>query len=80
MPSGRARVGEFPRHGFGPSGGDRDQFVSLAPTADNGTELRWGADITLFGTIATMGARLIPSLSKSLTADFFTRVRQTLEA
>lgn len=54
-------------------------FVSLAPTADHGTELRWGADINLFGTIATVGARLIPSLSRSLTADFFTRVRQALE-
>lgn len=55
-------------------------FVSLAPTADDGTELRWGADINLFGAIATMGARLIPGLSKALTADFFACVRKTLEA
>lgn len=55
-------------------------FVSLAPTADDGTELRWGADINMFGMLATIGARLIPSLSKSLTANFFTCVRKTLES
>jgi hypothetical protein len=53
-------------------------FVSLAPTPEGGTELRWGADINLFGTIAALGARLIPSLSKTLTADFFACVRTTL--
>jgi carbon monoxide dehydrogenase subunit G len=55
-------------------------FVALNSTSEGQTELSWGADITMFGTIATLAERLIPSVSKQLTSEFFACVKKKLEA
>jgi carbon monoxide dehydrogenase subunit G len=55
-------------------------FVSLNSTPEGLTDLTWGADITMFGTLATLAERLIPSVSKQLTSEFFSCIKKKLEA
>ena len=53
--------------------------IVLTETAQGWTEMKWGVDLTVFGSLADLAERLIPSVSKQLVGEFFKCVKQTLE-
>jgi len=68
-------------HGTAP--GSKMDTVSemfLTDGADGSTEMRWTADVVVLGTIASLAARLMGSVTKKLTGDFFNCVKKRLEA
>jgi len=47
---------------------------------DGTTELKWTADITVLGTLASLAARLMGSITKKLSAEFFNCFKTKIEA
>src|SRR6185295_16574894 len=43
------------------------------------TELRWSADVTVVGTIASLAARLMGGVTQKLTSAFFEEVKKRIE-
>jgi carbon monoxide dehydrogenase subunit G len=53
--------------------------VDLTAESETATQLDWVADVNVSGMIATVGARLLDSTARKLTAKFFENVRGKLE-
>jgi carbon monoxide dehydrogenase subunit G len=68
-------------HGKAPgSAVDASTEMSLSDGADGkSTDLDWSADIQVVGTIASMAARLMGSVTKTLTDAFFRKVAAEIE-
>jgi len=71
-------------HGVAPgSGVDVDSNMRLtsvsSQTSSNVTELAWTADVVIVGTIASLAARLMPGITKKLSAAFFDCVKEKIE-
>ena len=52
----------------------------LSDGADGAIDLKWTADITVLGTLASLAARLMGALTQKLTAEFFNCFKQKIEA
>jgi carbon monoxide dehydrogenase subunit G len=77
-PSNRASM---KAHGRAPgSGVDATTSMALSDGADGSTDLAWTADVAVVGTVASLAARLMGSVTNKLTARFFDRVREEIEA
>jgi len=67
-------------HGKAPGGvvdGTTEMVLSDGP--EGATELAWSADLTIVGTIASLAARLMGTVSKTITDTFFKCVRKQIE-
>jgi carbon monoxide dehydrogenase subunit G len=53
--------------------------MALEPAADGATDLRWTADVTIVGQLASLAARLMGSISQKLVGTFFDCVRKKIE-
>jgi len=68
-------------HGNAPgSAVDVRSVMRLADGPDNTTELKWTADITILGTLASLAARMMGSITKKLSAEFFNCFKKKIEA
>ena len=68
-------------HGQAPgSAADAVASMSLRDGANGGTAMDWDADVTIAGTLASVGARLIEGTANKLTAQTFTCIKAKLEA
>jgi uncharacterized protein len=68
-------------HGKAPgSGVDISSTMKLSAGPDGSTKMQWSADIVIVGTIASMASRLMGSVTRRLTADFFNCVKDKIEA
>lgn len=68
-------------HGKAPgSGVDINSTMELSDGPDGSTEMQWSADIVVVGTIASMASRLMGSVTRRLTGDFFNCVKDKIEA
>lgn len=68
-------------HGKAPgSGVDISSTMKLSAGPDGSTKMQWSADIVVVGTIASMASRLMGSVTRRLTADFFNCVKDKIEA
>jgi carbon monoxide dehydrogenase subunit G len=54
-----------------------DMFLSENP--DGTTELKWGADVVIVGTIASLASRLMGGMTRKLSASFFECIKVKLE-
>ena len=52
----------------------------LSNSTDGSTELKWTADIVVVGKIASVASRLMGSVTKKLTSNFFECVKRQIEA
>lgn len=52
----------------------------LSESGPDATELRWVADVTILGTIASLASRMMGSVTQKLSAQFFECVRKNVEA
>lgn len=67
-------------HGTAPgSAMDATATLELREIGENETELLWTADVTVSGTIASLASRMMASVTKKLTAAFFTCVKSEIE-
>jgi carbon monoxide dehydrogenase subunit G len=67
-------------HGTAPgSAADVVGEMTLSDGADGATELAWVATINIMGTIASLANRMMGSVTKKLTAEFFDKVRENIE-
>lgn len=55
-----------------------EMFLSDGP--DGTTEMKWTADIVILGTLASLAARLMTSVTQKLTAEFFNCFKKKIEA
>ncbi len=68
-------------HGNAPgSAVDVLSVMLLSDGSDGTTELKWTADITIMGTLASLAARLMSSITRKLSAEFFNCFKQKIEA
>ena len=68
-------------HGKAPgSAVDVLSVMTLSDGPDGTTELKWTADITILGTLASLAARMMGSVTKKLSAEFFHCFKKTIEA
>ena len=68
-------------HGKAPgSAMDVMSLMLLSDGEDGTTELKWTADITVLGTLASLAARLMGSITKKLSAEFFNCFKSKIEA
>ena len=58
---------------------DMNAAVDLVPVSEAETTMNWVADVTVSGTIASVGARLLESTAHKQIAKFFDCFRQKLE-
>jgi carbon monoxide dehydrogenase subunit G len=58
---------------------DTTSEMFLTDGADGTTEMKWTAEVVVMGTIASLAMRLMGSVSKKLTNDFFTCIKKRLE-
>ncbi len=54
--------------------------MALTEAADGTTEMKWTADIVILGTLASLAARLMSSVTQKLTAEFFNCFKKKIEA
>ncbi len=67
-------------HGTAPgSAADVSSEMSLLEVED-GVELSWNADISIVGTIASLAARMMGSVTKKITGQFFKCLKSKIEA
>ena len=67
-------------HGKAPgSAVDAIASMTLTEKGDNETELAWEADINVMGTIAALANRMMGSVTKTMTTQFFDCVKARLE-
>ncbi|HEU5347053.1 MAG TPA: carbon monoxide dehydrogenase subunit G [Ktedonobacterales bacterium] len=59
---------------------DMKAALDLIPVSDTETTMNWVADVTVSGTIASVGARLLESTAHKQIAKFFDCFRLKLEA
>jgi carbon monoxide dehydrogenase subunit G len=67
-------------HGTAPgSAVDATSEMALSDEAEGTTEMRWSAEVTIVGAIASLAARLMGGVTQRLTAAFFDCVKQQIE-
>ena len=67
-------------HGTAPgSAADVVGEMTLSDGEDGGTNLAWVATINIMGTIASLANRMMGSVTKKLTAEFFDKVKENIE-
>jgi carbon monoxide dehydrogenase subunit G len=67
-------------HGNAPGSAiDVLSVMLLSDGVDGATELKWTADITILGTLASLAARLMGSITRKLSAEFFNCFKQKIE-
>lgn len=67
-------------HGTAPgSAADVIAEMTLSDGEGDSTVLDWSADITIMGTIAALANRMMGSVTKKLSTEFFNTVKQRLE-
>lgn len=68
-------------HGTAPgSGVDAATSMTLTEGTDGATDLAWTADVNVVGTVASLAARLMGSVTQKLTGAFFEKVREAIES
>src|SRR6476646_5805736 len=68
-------------HGNAPgSAMDVMSLMLLSYGPDGTTEMKWSADITVLGTLASLAARLMGSITQKLSTEFFNCFKKTIEA
>lgn len=68
-------------HGTAPgSAADVVSEMFLSDEPGGGTQLRWTADVSVVGQLASLAARLMGTVSQKLTGVFFDCVRSKIEA
>jgi len=68
-------------HGQAPgSAADAVASMALRDGTDGTTLMDWSADVTISGTLASVGARLIEGTANKLTAQTFTCIKAKLES
>ncbi|HTO86812.1 MAG TPA: carbon monoxide dehydrogenase subunit G [Thermoanaerobaculia bacterium] len=68
-------------HGTAPgSGVDAATSMILTEGAEGATDLAWTADVNVVGTVASLAARLMGSVTQKLTGAFFEKVREAIES
>ena len=66
-------------HGTAPgSAADVSSEMKLSEV-ENGVELSWNADISIVGTIASLAARMMGSVTKKITGQFFKCLKSKIE-
>lgn len=67
-------------HGVAPiSAVDVDSTMNLSDAGNGTTAMQWSAHVTVSGTLASLGARLMNATAQKMTAQFFTCLRENLE-
>ena len=67
-------------HGKAPgSAVDVRSVMALSDGPDGTTELHWTADITILGTLASLAARMMGTITKKLSAEFFNCFKKKIE-
>lgn len=67
-------------HGTAPgSAADVVGEMTLSDGEEGATQLDWTASINVMGTIASLANRMMGSVTKKLTAEFFEKVRENIE-
>jgi carbon monoxide dehydrogenase subunit G len=54
--------------------------MSLTPLSESETQMDWKANVTVSGTIASVGARLLNGTAERLTAQFFDTMKKKLQS
>jgi carbon monoxide dehydrogenase subunit G len=54
--------------------------MALSDGENGTTDLKWTADITIVGTIASLASRLMSPVTKKMTGIFFDCVKAKIEA
>ncbi len=68
-------------HGVAPgSAADVLAEMQLSDAADGAPLMHWTADVNIMGTIASLAARMMGSVTKKLTGEFFDCMRAQIEA
>lgn len=68
-------------HGDAPGGSvDATSEMHLSDSTDGATNLKWTADIVVVGKIASVASRMMGSITKKLTNQFFECVKAQIEA
>jgi len=76
-PPDRARVRA---HGTAPgSTADVEAQMVLTERSPSTTELRWTAEVTILGTIASLASRMMGGVTQKLSAQFFECVKKNIE-
>jgi uncharacterized protein len=62
----------FRAHGVAPNGAvDATSEMTLVDAPDGATEVKWVADVVVVGALASLAARLMDTITRRLTAEFF---------
>lgn len=68
-------------HGTAPgSATDVEAMMLLSDGTDGSTEMAWTAEISVLGTIASLASRMMGSVTQKLTEEFFSCMKQQIEA
>lgn len=74
------RMAKMKAHGTAPgSAADVLAEMLLEPLSEGTTQLSWTAEVTVSGTITSLASRLMGSVTKKVTANFFDCVKAELE-
>jgi len=72
---------KFAVHGTGlGSAVDMTIILGISPRGDRGASMKWQADATVSGKIASLGQRLMESQAEKIIREFFDCLRQKLES
>ena len=75
------RMAKMKAHGTAPgSAVDVVAQMELDELVDGATQMNWSADVTISGTITCLASRLMGSVTKKVTQNFFDCVKAELEA
>jgi carbon monoxide dehydrogenase subunit G len=75
------RLAKMKAHGTAPgSAADVAAEMLLEETAEGATHMNWSAEVTISGTITSLASRLMGSVTKKVTQNFFDCVKAELEA
>jgi carbon monoxide dehydrogenase subunit G len=67
-------------HGNAPgSAMDVVSLMLLSDGEDGTTDMKWSADITVLGSLASLAARLMGGITKKMSADFFNCFKKKIE-
>jgi uncharacterized protein len=75
------KMARMKAHGTAPgSGVDAATAMTLTDGTGGTTDLAWTADVNVVGTVASLAARLMGSVTQKLTGAFFDKVREAIES
>ena len=67
-------------HGTAPgSTADVEAQMTLVERGPSATELRWTAEVTILGTIASLASRMMGGVTQKLSAQFFDCVKKNID-